>query len=135
MLFSVEDFIGCILFSYEFLSGVRKFRTTGSKFITNSRWLNERSVTATYTIKLTGIVPADGSAIKQYIAAVSDTAGKAVTDYKSFSYNSHTIRNNGEFVRADFVNRSVSTAKLTLADGSVVDVKVSYGDINENEVR
>ena len=93
------------------------------------------TVTATYTIKLTGIVPADGSAIKQYIAAVSDTAGKAVTDYKSFSYNSHTIRNNGEFVRADFVNRSVSTAKLTLADGSIVDVKVSYGDINETEVR
>lgn len=93
------------------------------------------TVTATYTIKLTGIVPADKSAIKQYIAAVSDTAGKAVTDYKSFSYNSHTIRNNGEFVRADFVNRSVSTAKLTLADGSVVDVKVSYGDINETEVR
>lgn len=93
------------------------------------------TVTATYTIKLTGIVPNDGSAIKQYIVAVSDTAGKAVTDYKSFSYNSHTIRNNGEFVRADFVNRSVSTAKLTLADGSIVDVKVSYGDINETEVR
>ena len=82
---------------------------------------------SSYTITLTKLVQVGSGTVLQYeISSVTNNG--ATASFKNFSYNGGTYWNTDKTILARDVKETVTTAKITLKDGSTVDAKVLYAE-------
>ena len=78
-----------------------------------------------YVVTLTKLQQSFGGAVLQYeITSVTNNGNKA--EFKNFSYNGGTYWSDQLTMLAKSVDEKVTSAKITLSDGKVVDAVVKY---------